>query len=780
MTAADTLCRLCGLPSREDFCCTGCRNVYAILRDSGVLASGQDFRETDLYRRSLELGLIARPEETAQEQPVPATAETRELVVQLSGLWCAACGWLIERALLKQRGVVSATVLFASDLLKVRYCPQYVPVEGILERVRGLGYGASACTGESGSGDAERKSLLLRAGIAGFVWLNVMTLSTVLYVGLFQQVAGEIVRGLPFLLAALAAPAIFYAGWPILRVAWRGLRMESLLALGILAAYAYSVAQAFTGGRHFYFDTACAIVTLVLVGKLIERGAKEKTARAVTLLYRLMPRKARLLHEGQERFVSIEALESGMEFVVKAGERVPADGVVIEGESHVDESVLTGEAAPVAKAPGGEVICGSVNGAGVLRVRATRVGAESTLARVIAVVEAALGRRSDVERAVDRVARVFVPAVVGVAALTFAGWMLAHAGAGTALMHAISVLVIACPCALGIATPLAVTMAIGAAGRRGILISDARVLETVRKVDVMVLDKTGTVTEGAFELLDAAGDEHALALAAALETYSEHPVGRALARPGPPARGVRIYKGMGITGAVEGKMVFAGNRALLAALNVPLAFDEIARAWESEGRTVAFYGYDGRVRGAACFGDRIKPDAAALVAELKRRGIRTVVVSGDAHAATAWAAAAIGADGYEAEALPERKAAFVAELQRQGAVVAMAGDGVNDAPSLAQADLGIALGSGADIAMQAAPVVLMGESLRAISGMLDLAGTTMRIVRQNLFWAFAYNTVGIGLAAAGLLHPILAAGAMVLSSASVIRNSLRCSAPSQR
>jgi heavy metal translocating P-type ATPase len=801
MTAAVQLkCDLCGLDcgrhplirrfesDDRSFCCAGCLNVYAILLESGVIAAGQDFRETEVYRQGLRLGLISNRQEEAPEAPEapdvspPADAEVREALFQVSGMWCSSCAWLIEHALRKQYGVVSADVFFASDLVKVRYCPRLLPRERIPATIAGFGYRASEYSGRDERDSAETRDLLLRIGVAAFLWLNVMSLSLVLYAGYFERISDSVSRLLPFVLLALASASVFYAAQPILRVAWfavrnRTVRMESLLALGILAAYGYSAAAAFAHGKHFYFDTACAIIALVLAGKLAERSAKEKTARAITLLYRMMPNKARLLMDGRERFVAIEALQPGALFVVKAGERIPADGLVEEGASHVDESVVTGESVPLRKAAGDPVVCGSLNTDSVLQIRATRTGADSTLARIIRLVETAMANRSPLEQAVDRAARIFVPCIVVLAALTFAGWLAATGSPATALMRAITVLVIACPCALGMATPLAITTAIGAASRKGILIGSSRVLEILPKVNVVVMDKTGTMTEGNFRLLETIGDTSHLALAATLETRSEHPLARALVRWAEQERwqldaprNVEILKGMGIRGEVAGHTVWVGNRHLID--SVPEALEQQARAWEQQGHTVAFYGCDAEVSGALAFGDRIKAGAPDLIASLKKRGIRTLLLSGDAPATTAWVATRIGADGFIAGALPEQKIATIRELQERGSVVAMLGDGVNDAPSLAQADAGIALGTGADIAMQAAPIILMGSDLDAVLVALDLARQTIRAIRQNLFWAFFYNTAGISLAVAGVLNPIVAAGAMVVSSLSVIGNSL--------
>jgi heavy metal translocating P-type ATPase len=768
-------CTLCGLDSHNsDFCCAGCRNVYTILVESGVLASGGNFRETELFQRSLRLGLISNP--IAGSEPMPqTTAEVREAVFQLSGMWCSSCAWLIEHALARTRGVVSAEVIFTSDLLKVCYAPQQLPVERMVERITSLGYRAEEYTGQNGGTDAERKDLLLRTGIAAFLSLNVMTFSLVVYTSYFEHIAASFSRFMPFVLMALATPSVFYCAFPVLRIAWAGarhgvLRMESLLAMGILAAYGYSAAVAFCGGTHVYFDTACAIVTLVLAGKAIERGAKARTARAVTLLYRLMPSKARLVSDGRERFVSLGALRPGTLFLVKSGERIPADGIVADGRSHVDESVLTGESAPQSKGPGDTVVCGSVNNGGVLEIRATRVGAESTLARIVRSVEQAVASRTAVERAVDNVSRWFIPAVLAIAILTFAGWLGRTGSAAEALMHALAVIVIACPCALGIATPLALNAAVAAAGRRGILVSDMRVLETICGVDTVVLDKTGTATTGRFSVIEKTGDLSRLAELAAVESRSEHPIGKALvshlgmAGRLPEAQDFVIHAGMGISGVVNGVRYFLGNRQMAG-----------MREDQPGPHTTVFFGWDDAVKGTLVFGDQVRPDAAELCAALRSRGVRSLLLSGDSPGATEFTARAIGADEWAGGAGPERKVEIIREMQRAGKKVAMIGDGVNDAPSLAQADLGIALGTGADIAMQAAPLVLMNGRLHLVTDTLDLARHAFRIVRLNLFWAFFYNAGGITLAIAGVLNPILAAGAMVLSSLSVIGNSRRLS-----
>jgi len=767
--------------TEKHFCCMGCLNVYAILAESG--AAGEDFRTSALYRRSLAMGLIAQPE---PERPaLPAGAEVREELFQLSGLWCASCGWLIEHALLLEPGVVSAEVLFTSDLLKLRYCPQFLPPSAVPDLVAALGYRAAAY-GSEREGDRRRwQDLLLRLGVAFALWMNVMLFSLVVYAGYWIPVAEAARRTVPFILMGLALPVVLYSAWPIHRLAWYGLRqgrlrMETLVATGILAAFGYSAAQAFLGGRNFYFDTACAIVTLVLAGKALERSAKERSARAIAMLHRLLPRKVRLREAGGERFVAIEDLRPGMVFLVKPGERVPADGTVAAGTSTLDESVLTGESAPRARAPGDPVACGSLNGAGALEVTVSHAGPDSSLARIVRSVERALAGRSPLERTVDRVSRVFIPVVLALAAATLAGCLLSGLAPAAAMLRAIAVLVIACPCALGIATPLATTAAVGAASRAGILVRDVAVLETFRAVRTLILDKTGTVTEGSFKVREAEL-EH-LDLVAGLESYSGHPLARAVldhARergivPG-EARDVQAREGMGLAGTVDGLRVAVGNRKMLEAedVEIPPRLEALARSWEDLGLTVAFAAVAGAACGCLAMGDRPRPDAAPLVRALKARGIRVVLLSGDARTTTWRMGQLLGVDEALGEVLPGQKAEAVRRFQAGGAVVAMVGDGTNDAPALAAADLGIAMGSGADLAHHAAPIVLLSDSLMRIEDTFRLAGRTVRVIRQNLFWAFFYNVAGITLAMTGVLNPILAAGAMVLSSLSVIGNSLR-------
>jgi len=812
MPTVATVCGLCGLDCGKqlvirafdgnniDFCCMGCANVYAILFESGVVASGQDIRNTEVFRRGLELGLISNSGADPDQIKIDPNAPTSELLLQVNGMWCSACGWLIEHALKKLPGIVSAEVLFASDLAKVKYCPLYLPPESIAARIAKLGYRVTEFEGDNSAAKADMRDLVMRLGIGAFLWANIMAFSVILYVGYFEKISDSASRVLPWLLFALTTPMIFYCALPILRSAaiglWnRQIRMELLLSLGILAAYGLSTAQTLLGRTHLYFDTAAALVTLVLAGKLIERGAKQRAMRSIAMLYRLMPKKVRVADGSDERFVSIDALQPGTVFIVKVGERIPADGIIVHGQTQADESLLTGESNPVDKNTGDTVVSGSLNAGGVIRVNTLRTGDDSTLAQIIRMVERAMSNRAPIERTVDRVSRVFVPSVIALAAATFAILILLHVHPGIALMRSISILVIACPCALGLATPLAITAALGFAAQRGILISDTTAFESMGKIDTVILDKTGTVTTGAFRLLDFAladirpdGAEvflnNYLPLLAGAELMSEHLIGRAVVQfareHGISPREVSvtdIRKGYGILAQCGDRRLFIGNSALAQAMNAQPQADlaSIADRWQQAGRTVAYFGFDRELVGLLAFGDGIKAEAAEAIQRLYRRGLSVKLVSGDSASTTSAIARELGITDFLGEATPDRKVSLVAELQRSGKSVAVIGDGVNDAPALAQADLGIALGTGADIAISAAPVVLVRGSLRSIEKTFSLSSRATRVVRQNLFWAFAYNIAGLSLGIAGFLSPIVAAAAMFFSSASVIANSMRLS-----
>ena len=599
----------------------------------------------------------------------------------------------------------------------------------------------------------------------------------------------------------LATPVQFVLGARFYRAGWKALRagagnMDLLVAIGTSAAYGLSVYlmaehAAHGGAPHLYFEASAAVIALVLLGKALETRAKRRTADAIRALNALRPDTARVLRDGAEVEVPVEQVRPGDVVFVRPGERIAVDGVVLDGRSHVDESLLTGESMPVVRGPGDRVTGGSINAEGALRVRTTAVGGESTLARVIRLVESAQAAKAPIQRTVDRVSAVFVPLVMGVALLTLAGWAVAGVGWEEALVNAVSVLVIACPCALGLATPTAIMAGTGVAARRGILIKDAQALELAHAVTVVAFDKTGTLTEGRPQLaaLHAApghDEDEVLRLSAALQQGSEHPLARAVTERAraagvevPQAHAVQALPGRGVHGRVQGRSLWLGSARLLAEQGLdpgPLAAP--AQALQAHGRTVSWLigaptdATAPELIGLLAFGDALKPSAVQAVARLQALGVRTVMLTGDNLGSAQAVAQALGIAEVRAEVLPADKAAVVTALREAGAVVAMVGDGINDAPALAAADVGIAMSTGTDVAMQTAGVTLMRGDPGLVADAIDVSRRTYATIRRGLFWAFAYNVIGIPLAAFGQLSPVVAGAAMALSSVSVVANAL--------
>jgi len=612
---------------------------------------------------------------------------------------------------------------------------------------------------------------------------------------------------------ALATPAVLWCGWPLFARGWaslvnRHLNMFTLIALGTGTAYVYSVIavlfpgafpasfRGMSGEVPVYFEAAAAITALVLLGQVLELRARSRTSAAIRSLLKLSPKTARLVRaDGTELDVPVEHIAPGDTLRVRPGERVPVDGVVTEGSSAIDESLVTGEPIPVEKLSGSRVTGGTVNGTGGFLMRAERVGSDTVLAQIVRMVSEAQRSRAPVQQLADRVASYFVPAVVLAAVLTFAAWAalgpaprMAHA-----LLNAVAVLIIACPCALGLATPMSIMVGTGRGALAGVLVKNAEALETLEKVDTIVVDKTGTLTEGrprVTAILPAPGSDeaHVLRLASALERASEHPLAAAILAAA-QERGIapgavsdfQSRTGKGVTGAVGGHDAALGNRALLAELSIPLGdLDKRAAALESEGATVVFVAVDGQIAGAIGVADPVKATTPDAIAQLHRKRIRIVMLTGDSRATAEAVARKLGIDEVQAGVLPEQKGEFVKKLQAERRVVAMAGDGVNDAPALAQADVGIAMATGTDVAMESAGITLLAGDLRGIARARALSQATMRNIRQNLFFAFAYNSIGIPVAAGVLypffgllLSPIIASAAMTFSSVSVITNALR-------
>jgi len=591
---------------------------------------------------------------------------------------------------------------------------------------------------------------------------------------------------------ALATPVQFFVGWPFLREAARRARygaanMDTLIAMGTLAAYGFSVWQLLTGGMDLYFEAAAVIITFLVLGRFLEARAKDRAGHAIRALLELGAKQARILRGDQEVLVPVEQVAVGDLLRVRPGERIPTDGKVTDGVSAVDESMLTGESVPVDKTAGDPVTGATVNTSGVLTVRATRVGAETALAQIVRLVQDAQATKGHIQRLADRVAGVFVPVVIGTALLTFAAWTIVGGNPQQGLVAAVAVLIIACPCALGLATPTAIMVGTGRGAELGVLIKSVEVLERTRQITTVVFDKTGTLTRGEMALTDAVpgvglGEAELLGRAGAVEADSEHPIGQAITaaarqRVGvlPEAVGFQALAGRGARAEVAGVVVWVGRRKLMAdaGLLVPAALEEVAERLEQDGRTVVLAGWDSEVRGVLAVADALKDGAPELVARLHAMGLEVAMLTGDNATTAAAIARRVGIDRVHAEVLPADQVGEVTRLQGQGRVVAMVGDGVNDAPALVRADLGIAIGTGTDVAIQASDLTLLGSDLAGVATAIQLSRRTYRTIVQNLGWAFGYNLAAIPLAALGLLDPIIAGAAMALSSVSVVANSLR-------
>ncbi len=730
------------------------------------------------------------PRQTKAELMVAAVEDAgydvpqEKLEFAIGGMTCATCAGRVEQALSQAPGVDHAEVNLATEKAVVQGHAGLLRPAVLIEAVEDAGYEATLLTG-----NAEREQALQaeeETRLRRLLWQVIA--AAVLSLPLTLSMTGI---ALPAWLAlVLATPVQFGIGARFYRAGWKALRagtgnMDLLVALGTSAAYAYSVYLIIAGTTHHtYFEAAAVVITLVLFGRWLEARAKRSTGSAIRALMALRPETARVERNGAEVEVPASAVALGDIVVVRPGERLPTDGRVLSGSSQVDESLLTGESLPVDKQPDDHVVGGSINGGGLLRIETTAVGEDSTLARVIALVEGAQTRKAPVQRLVDRVAAVFVPVVIGCALVALAAWWVLSGSFAAGLIAAVSVLVIACPCSLGLATPTALMVGTGAAARAGILIRDAEALERAHRIDTVVLDKTGTLTEGhpaVTELVPAEGDElDLLRLAASAQAGSEHPLGRAvLARAGEMRLGAladfQSHAGMGLTAQVDGRRIAIGNRRLMRTHDVALGLDARATELETQGRTVMWVAAlepQPALLGIIAVADPIKQHAAEAIRRLRAEGVEPILLTGDNTRTAQAVAEALDIRDFRAEVLPGDKAAHVEKLQQAGRQVAMVGDGVNDAPALAQADVGIAMGTGADVAMQAAGITLMRGEPLLIADAIGISRATWRKIRQNLFWAFIYNVIGIPLAGLGFLSPMLAGGAMAFSSVSVVSNAL--------
>ncbi|MHB8067264.1 MAG: heavy metal translocating P-type ATPase [Desulfobaccales bacterium] len=727
--------------------------------------------------------------------------DTTEVTLTLEGLHCASCVARVEKALAAAPGVDQALVNLATRQAKVRYDAHQTTVENLQTVVHEAGYEVTGWAREAPppvSPEIEAQNLKRRFLLALILSLPVFLGAMVPPLPGWLGLKGE---HLAYLLLIFTTPVLFYSGAPFFRGALSAARhgaanMDTLVALGTSAAYVYSAwvtirpqAVAAAGKMpELYFDTTVMIITFILLGRWLEARTRGRASQAIRRLFALAPPNARVRRDGQEVEVPLDQVMVDDLVTVRPGEKIPVDGVVVEGASSVDESMLTGESLPVAKEPGGEVWGATLNQRGFLVFKATRVGRDMVLSQIIRLVEEAQTSKAPIERLVDRVAGIFVPVVMGLAGLTFLAWMIwGPAPALTpALVSMVAVLIIACPCAMGLATPTAVMVGSGRGAEMGILLRGGEPLERAYRLTAVVFDKTGTLTAGHPQVTDVLAwegwpEDQVLAWAAALEEKSEHPLAEAVTHAAadrqlalPPVAEFQAVPGLGVKAQIDGQEVLLGNLTFLAREKIP--HQEFAPHQErlaGEGKTAVFLVAGGKPVGLLAAADTLKPGAAGAVAAIKAMGLKVLLLSGDNRLAVEAVARSVGVSEVLAEVLPGDKARKVAELQAAGEIVAMVGDGINDAPALAQADVGIALGTGADVAAEAADLTLIRDDLCLIPQAIHLSRKMMRIIRQNLFWAFCYNVIAIPAAALGLLNPAIAAAAMAMSSVSVVTNSLR-------
>jgi Cu+-exporting ATPase len=719
--------------------------------------------------------------------------EMEKVEFDITGMTCAACSNRIEKVLNKQEGVKSATVNLTTENAVIEYNPSMLTDRDLIARVEKLGYGAKPKQSAEDRVNAKDKQLnRLKVKLIISALLSLPLLVTMLDHLFGIQIPAILMN--PWFQLALATPVQFIIGWQFYDGAYKNLRngsanMDVLVAMGTSAAYFYSVYEMtkWMGDSsyhpHLYFETSALIITLILFGKYLEHRAKSRTTTAISKLLDMQAKQARVVRDGDEMMIPVEDVIVGDRIVVKPGEKIPVDGTVVKGRTAIDESMITGESTPIEKEAESAVVGSTLNVNGTIEFEATRVGKDTALASIIKVVEEAQGQKAPIQRMADIISGYFVPIVVGIAIITFLAWyfLVQPGNIEPALVASIAVLVIACPCALGLATPTSIMVGTGKGAESGILFKGGEHLEKTHSLDVVIMDKTGTITKGKPEVTDFTGDAETLKLLATAERGSEHPLAEAIVAYAAEqdielgeVDDFEAIPGHGIEAVIEGRKVLVGTRKLMTDNNMDEeTISSEMEQYEYDGKTAMIVAVDGEIKGIVAVMDTVKESAAEAIASLKDEGLEVIMLTGDNTRTAQAIARSVGIDNVIAEVLPEEKADKVKNVQQEGRIVAMVGDGVNDAPALATADIGIAIGTGTEVAIEAADITILGGELTLIPKAIRLSHKTIRNIKQNLFWAFAYNSAGIPIAALGLLAPWVAGAAMAFSSVSVVTNSLR-------